>query len=109
VSETEVLPEQKTRVQEDVRPDLSHGDGDHERFAHYVQKNKIVESSVMGTPLVALCGKVWVPSRDPKRVPDLQGDLRRAPSRRRRRRVTKATPACRCQRGAARAGSISAS
>jgi hypothetical protein len=69
VSETEVLPEQKTRVHEDVRPDLSHGDGDHERFAHYVQKNKIVESSVMGTPMVALCGKVWVPSRDPKRYP----------------------------------------
>jgi len=69
VSETEVLPEQDTRVHEDVRPDLSHGDGDHERFAHYVQKNKIVESSVMGTPLVALCGKVWVPSRDPKRYP----------------------------------------
>ena len=43
--------------------------GDHERFAHYVQKDKIVESSVMGTPLVALCGKVWVPSRDPKRYP----------------------------------------
>jgi DUF3039 family protein len=69
VSETEVLPEQETRVREDARPDLSHGDGDHERFAHYVVKDKIVESSVMGTPLVALCGKVWVPSRDPKRYP----------------------------------------
>src|SRR5580700_5156263 len=69
VSETEVLPEQDTRVREDTRPDLSHGDGDHERFAHYVKKDKIVESSVMGTPLVALCGKVWVPSRDPKRYP----------------------------------------
>jgi hypothetical protein len=69
VSETEVLPDQETRVHEDVRPDTSHGDGDHERFAHYVQKDKIVDSSVMGTPLVALCGKVWVPSRDPKRYP----------------------------------------
>ncbi len=69
MSETEVLPEQDTRVREDTRPDLSHGDGDHERFAHYVVKDKIVESSVMGTPLVALCGKVWVPSRDPKRYP----------------------------------------
>ena len=68
-SNTEVLPEQETRVHEDVRPDLSHGDGDHERFAHYVQKDKIVESSVMGTPMVALCGKVWVPSRDPKKYP----------------------------------------
>ena len=69
MSETEVLPEQETRIQEDVRPDTSHGDGDHERFAHYVQKDKIVDSSVIGTPLVALCGKVWVPSRDPKRYP----------------------------------------
>ena len=24
---------------------------------------------VMGTPVVALCGKVWVPSRDPERFP----------------------------------------
>ena len=23
----------------------------------------------MGTPIVALCGKVWVPSRDPQRYP----------------------------------------
>ena len=23
----------------------------------------------MGTPVVALCGKVWVPSRDPERFP----------------------------------------
>ena len=69
MSDTEVLPEQGTRIREDVRPDTSHGDGDHERFAHYVQKNKIVDSSVLGTPLTALCGKVWVPSRDPKKYP----------------------------------------
>jgi hypothetical protein len=24
---------------------------------------------VNGTPVVALCGKVWVPSRDPKKFP----------------------------------------
>jgi len=66
---TEVLPQQGTREDTGTRPDLSTGDGDHERFAHYVIKDKIVESSVTGTPLVALCGKVWVPSRDPKRYP----------------------------------------
>ena len=43
--------------------------GDHERFAHYVRKEKIVESAVTGTPVVALCGKVWVPGRNPDRVP----------------------------------------
>ena len=69
VSGTEVLPEQETRVHEDVRPKTSHGDGDHERFAHYVDKSKIVDSMVTGTPVTALCGKVWVPSRDPKRYP----------------------------------------
>lgn len=66
---TETLPQQGTREDTGTRPDLSTGDGDHERFAHYVIKDKIVESSVTGTPLVALCGKVWVPSRDPKRYP----------------------------------------
>lgn len=43
--------------------------GDHERFAHYVKKDKIVNSAVTGEALTALCGKVWVPSRDPKRFP----------------------------------------
>lgn len=58
-------------VREDTRtrPDLSHGDGDHERFAHYVDKKKIVDSTVNGSPVTALCGKVWVPSRDPQRFP----------------------------------------
>ena len=46
---------------------LSTGDGDHERFAHFVPREKLVEAMVNGTPVVALCGKVWVPSRDPGR------------------------------------------
>ncbi len=50
-------------------PQVSHGDGDHERFAHYVQKDKIMASALDGTPVVALCGKVWVPGRDPKKYP----------------------------------------
>ena len=44
-------------------------EGDHERFAHYVRKEKIVESAVSGKPVRALCGKKWVPSRDPERFP----------------------------------------
>ena len=51
------------------RPETSLGDGDHERFAHYVKKDKIVESAVTGTPVIALCGKVWVPGRDPAKFP----------------------------------------
>jgi hypothetical protein len=44
-------------------------DGDHERFAHYVQKDKILESALTGKPVIALCGKVWVPGRDPQKFP----------------------------------------
>lgn len=43
--------------------------GDHERFAHYVRKEKILESALSGEPVIALCGKVWVPGRDPERFP----------------------------------------
>jgi hypothetical protein len=44
-------------------------EGDHERFSHYADRDKITEAMVTGTPVVALCGKVWVPSRDPKKYP----------------------------------------
>lgn len=43
--------------------------GDHERFAHYVRKEKIMESAMTGEPVIALCGKVWTPGRDPQRFP----------------------------------------
>jgi hypothetical protein len=43
--------------------------GDHERFSHYVRKEKILESALSGEPVVALCGKVWVPGRDPQKFP----------------------------------------
>lgn len=51
------------------RTQTSGEDGDHERFAHYVRKDRIVESAVMGSAVVALCGKVWVPGRDPSKFP----------------------------------------
>ena len=54
---------------EDQRPQESVDEGDHDRFSHYARKDKLTEAMVMGTPLVALCGKVWVPSRDPKKFP----------------------------------------
>ena len=55
---------ERERVEEQVAEP-----GDHERFAHYVRKEKILESALSGEPVVALCGKVWVPGRDPKRFP----------------------------------------
>jgi hypothetical protein len=45
------------------------GDGDHDLFAHYVPKDDIVRAVVEGVPVMALCGKIWVPSRDPSRYP----------------------------------------
>jgi Protein of unknown function (DUF3039) len=57
-----------TLVEEETRLAPSEG-GDHERFAHYVRKEKIVESAVTGTPVIALCGKVWIPNRDPQKFP----------------------------------------
>jgi len=44
-------------------------DGDHDRFAHYIKKEKIVESAVTGKAVRALCGKKWVPTRDPEKFP----------------------------------------
>lgn len=56
-----------TLIEEEVR--LDNTDGDHERFSHYVRKEKIVESAVTGKPVKALCGKKWVPNRDPEKFP----------------------------------------
>jgi len=66
----------------DTRTDLDRvatEEGDHERFAHLVPADgpppaksgaeKVTEARVLGTPVVALCGKAWVPSRDPQRFP----------------------------------------
>ena len=30
---------------------------------------KVLEARIYGTPIEALCGHVWVPSRDPKQLP----------------------------------------
>jgi hypothetical protein len=62
-----VSPDTSTVVQE--RVDYRLDEGDHERMSHYADKDKLMEAMVMGTPVVALCGKVWVPSRDPSRFP----------------------------------------
>ncbi len=54
---------ERTETTEQVEP------GDHERFAHYVRKERIMESALSGAPVIALCGKVWVPGRDPNKFP----------------------------------------
>jgi hypothetical protein len=66
-----MIPKSDTITEErtDERTDYRLDEGDHERFSHYADKDKIMEAMVNGTPVRALCGKVWVPSRDPKRFP----------------------------------------
>ena len=61
----EILTEERT----DERTDYRYDEGDHERFSHYAPKDQIMQAMVEGTPVRALCGKLWVPSRDPQRFP----------------------------------------
>lgn len=44
-------------------------DGDHDVFSHYVTKEDALTAAVEGTPVMALCGKVWVPYRNPDNYP----------------------------------------
>jgi hypothetical protein len=60
-------PTQTTPVEAPSRPVTD--DGDHDRFAHYAKKSDIARAYVTGEAIVALCGKRWVPSRDPTRYP----------------------------------------
>lgn len=63
-----VMSDTDTLLDEDIDTSLDEP-GDHDRFSHYVKKSKIMPSAVEGTPLEALCGKKWVPSRDPEKYP----------------------------------------
>lgn len=68
-----------------THPELVEDDGGHDRFSHYVKKEKIVESAVTGKAVKALCGKKWIPSRDPEKYPicptckEIHAGLRPAP------------------------------
>jgi|688.fasta_scaffold229857_3 hypothetical protein len=79
VDESDTLIDTRTQSEEDLEA------GDHERFAHYVRKEKIVESAVSGKPVTALCGKRWIPSRDPNKFPicptckEIHAGLRKGP------------------------------
>jgi hypothetical protein len=43
--------------------------GEHDVFAHYVTKEDSLKAAVEGSPIMALCGKVWVPYRNPDSYP----------------------------------------
>ena len=65
-AEVEIRPAIIEETKEDLRLD---DEGDHDRFSHYVRKADIVRSNVEGVPIMALCGKKWIPNRDPDRYP----------------------------------------
>jgi hypothetical protein len=48
-------------------------EGDHDKFAHVVvPASAVTEAYITGRPVTALCGKTWVPTRDPKKFPPCQ-------------------------------------
>jgi len=51
-----------------VDPQLDDGDDD-DRYSHYVRKEDIMRSAVDGVPVKALCGKTWLPGKDPEKFP----------------------------------------
>lgn len=51
------------------KPKPTAGDGDGDRFAHFVRRDRANQAAVTGQAVVALCGKVWVPTRDAKKYP----------------------------------------
>jgi Protein of unknown function (DUF3039) len=79
-SEVELHPAGSTTLAP-ARPEPDLDDGDHDRFAHIVLEGytpkeggdyvalgpSVVEGIVNRTAVRALCGKEWVPGRDPKR------------------------------------------
>jgi hypothetical protein len=37
------------------------------KFAHYAEKTSVTKGYILGTPVLALCGKLFIPSRDPEK------------------------------------------
>jgi hypothetical protein len=48
--------------------DLDLDEDSKEGFAHYAESSEVTEGYIMGTPVIALCGKIFVPSRDPLKL-----------------------------------------
>lgn len=62
-----------------VVTELGVGDdeGRPEDHAHIVAKDKLADAIIFGTPITALCGYTWVPSRDPEKLPTCAECVRR--------------------------------
>lgn len=54
---------------EDLAVETVDADTGKPKYAHYGESASVTEGYVMGTPVMALCGTTFVPSRDPKKFP----------------------------------------
>lgn len=54
------------------KPDPRTSQGDSDKYAHIVMKDDQMRGYTTGEPIKALCGKVWVPSRDYTGLPVCQ-------------------------------------
>jgi hypothetical protein len=84
VEAVSTAPQTQTLTTTIVETTTQLDDGDHDRFTHIVLEgfrpddankefiptgNSVVEGMINSTPVRALCGKVWVPGRDPGKYP----------------------------------------
>jgi outer membrane lipoprotein SlyB len=60
-----------TQVQERIeeRTDVRLDEGDSGQLAHIIRKSDQMRAYVGGEAVTALCGKRWVPTRDPEKYP----------------------------------------
>ncbi len=51
------------------RPDAVIDEGDREKMSHIIRKDDEMKGYALGEEVEALCGKRWVPTRDPQKFP----------------------------------------
>lgn len=58
-----------TSVIEETKISLEETETGEPRFAHYANAASVTEGYVMGKAVLAICGKFFVPTRDPQKFP----------------------------------------
>lgn len=64
---TETLTELDIEILSELDDSIDDGEGD--GHAHYVKQEDIIAATFSGKPAFALCGKRWVPNRNPEGLP----------------------------------------
>lgn len=58
-----------TSTIEDVSVELEVTENGRPKYAHYAESTSVTEGYVLGKAVLALCGELFIPSRDPKKFP----------------------------------------